>query len=932
MSRRGNMNFGTVLKRSNCLNAKPESMKIDSEKRFEIAKEQLELCKQNGHLNFTTENLIKSYIESVCNSENANKNYILPLYFVQELNELDSDLSEKILKDYTERVLPYIQDFSFVSESINRYDLKEDQIDKIIECAKEYTIADRVLLNHEKISKRFNIVQEIEKAPNKGLREVVNRCCSMIDTYTIPPYAKMNLCFEEFSYLLDKGGISYKKKDLVKYVTEYFLLRDATMSDNDLKGFQYVLKENYFLEEEDLKSVNYVLNPPESNIDTEELVSVKKEIQCFLISKNKTLQGLNDLFHVFLNKARISDIKHSIDSICWFLWEIYQSDIFDQKAMEENIPLFLDLIVLKFTNCLNYLGNEIDYFDRIDHQNINDLIENVQRVQSLLSISNYEEQYEETVRKIRFKNYLQQFIDKMENIRRLIFTNKINQEAIDYVNSDDIKPIPLKEYKIFKFHNLVRACMNLDKYLKYKAKKIYKNGAKKTKYTVKKIKDILFGESMDLFSYIGEDAKADICRMQILYDESCETEVKDLLEEICKEFNSQLVCENMDTIRCYYIMNPDVAEIHLKEATPVILTDSEWDLVRETYNDSFDIYIESFAKTAVCLEAYESLSEEYLMNIEEVLNDILASDQLSLEAYEVTMEALSFLDVSKDQVNLFTESFNNARYSRYVIESGELTDREYKKENRLTKQIAQDWNATSQVPLDIQLEAFECLLAISEAIKKPQVKKPKVGPDAVKANKDYKKPKDDPNTKVDESRKNPFKGINLNSIRLYLEGLKTKMKQASGKEKEISRNLDNGFRRFVKSLKDALISDRREAIIKGSVIPSFSKCIKIAISLAGTGLVTGNPVVPLLIAMGGFAVSKRLTKKERILLLDEIETELEVVEKEINLAESKNQMKKYRVLLKYKKDLQRQYQRIRYNVRVGKDILPGSAAGFQNRD
>ena len=39
-------------------------------------------------------------------------------------------------------------------------------------------------------------------------------------------------------------------------------------------------------------------------------------------------------------------------------------------------------------------------------------------------------------------------------------------------------------------------------------------------------------------------------------------------------------------------------------------------------------------------------------------------------------------------------------------------------------------------------------------------------------------------------------------------------------------------------------------------------------------------------------------------------------------------MKKYRALLKYKKDLQRQYQRIRYNVRVGKDILPGSAAGI----
>ena len=41
-------------------------------------------------------------------------------------------------------------------------------------------------------------------------------------------------------------------------------------------------------------------------------------------------------------------------------------------------------------------------------------------------------------------------------------------------------------------------------------------------------------------------------------------------------------------------------------------------------------------------------------------------------------------------------------------------------------------------------------------------------------------------------------------------------------------------------------------------------------------------------------------------------------------------MKKYRALLKYKKDLQRQYQRIRYNIRVGKDILPGSASGIKN--
>ena len=43
-------------------------------------------------------------------------------------------------------------------------------------------------------------------------------------------------------------------------------------------------------------------------------------------------------------------------------------------------------------------------------------------------------------------------------------------------------------------------------------------------------------------------------------------------------------------------------------------------------------------------------------------------------------------------------------------------------------------------------------------------------------------------------------------------------------------------------------------------------------------------------------------------------------------------MKKYRALLKYKKDLQRQYQRIKYNVKVGKDILPDSTTGLKNND
>ena len=124
-----------------------------------------------------------------------------------------------------------------------------------------------------------------------------------------------------------------------------------------------------------------------------------------------------------------------------------------------------------------------------------------------------------------------------------------------------------------------------------------------------------------------------------------------------------------------------------------------------------------------------------------------------------------------------------------------------------------------------------------------------------------------------------------------------------------------------------MTNNRREAIIKGSLIPSFSRCLVAGITLAG--IATVNLPLAIITAMGGIACSAHLNKKERLLLLDEIETELEVVDKELNIADSNNNMKKYRALLRYKKELQRQYQRIKYNIRIGKDII-SSDVGVTN--
>lgn len=163
--------------------------------------------------------------------------------------------------------------------------------------------------------------------------------------------------------------------------------------------------------------------------------------------------------------------------------------------------------------------------------------------------------------------------------------------------------------------------------------------------------------------------------------------------------------------------------------------------------------------------------------------------------------------------------------------------------------------------------------------------------------------------------------MDFNNVKLFLMGLKDKAKKLNAKEQELCRNLDASGERMVEGMKKALVSDRREAIIKGSVIPSLSKSIKVGAALAGVAAI--NPLAGIISAIGAFAASKKLTKRERALLLDDIEIELEILNKEISNADSENNTKKMRYLMQQRRNLQRQYARIKYNMRVGKDIIPG---------
>lgn len=166
-------------------------------------------------------------------------------------------------------------------------------------------------------------------------------------------------------------------------------------------------------------------------------------------------------------------------------------------------------------------------------------------------------------------------------------------------------------------------------------------------------------------------------------------------------------------------------------------------------------------------------------------------------------------------------------------------------------------------------------------------------------------------------------GSILNTLALAWQGFKSKAKNFDAKQKEMSRDMDMNFNGFMRSMKKALVGDRREQIIRGEICPSLSKMIKVSVALIVAGVASSSIVVPAIGALGWLGMSKMMTNKEVGYIIDEIDIELKVLDREIQKAENSGSPKKYRNLLSIQKKLMRERQRIQYKYALaGKKIRP----------
>lgn len=99
--------------------------------------------------------------------------------------------------------------------------------------------------------------------------------------------------------------------------------------------------------------------------------------------------------------------------------------------------------------------------------------------------------------------------------------------------------------------------------------------------------------------------------------------------------------------------------------------------------------------------------------------------------------------------------------------------------------------------------------------------------------------------------------------------------------------------------------DKREArmqVVKNSFLPSMSRCIKSIIIAGGLSLLV-HPFVGLLSLVVRFVNSKRAAKEERQAVADELEVELEMIDRKIRDAEDSKDYKKERKLRLLKRKL-----------------------------
>lgn len=665
----------------------------------------------------------------------------------------------------------------------------EECFDRFIQAAYINEQCDRVINNHNKLIKRYNLESMVRNCPtsDSSLQECMYNICGLIDTYDIPFGVKYNIALENMMFLMTKNCVPVSNSFIVETVTDYFLMSE--INGDRLHDMKYIIENSKFFSDEELSNVSYLC------VNEEDIINaIENEDDISPIEENK----IHDMFLQYKQKRTVTlKKKQKVESL-----KIKKAIHDFKKSNKKSIESFKAAISRIFVNSPEGIINELpDIFafvrlgTVIGSFAINPLLGVITMITGFF--------LKMKVSRERMAKVVAQYASERDKYKK-----KMNE-------TDDEKK-------------------------KEKYEKLYKQYKKDTE----KLEDY----ENELYTEAENDK-----RMEEKYAKEAEASGDDDFNfdfDMDFNFDEQAAIEYTDMMATLY------EQVSFKKAN-----------LMNTIKNNISL-----------------MTNDDIYNITEAIK--LCNDVFDCPRYITILEDELVRTRNNRGDSVYLSSIQRADAIKNCIYDIE----KIKYNSLLESAFIPDENTNPLVFIEAMYENLKCK---NELIQ-----------DTLELVTRYK------NSAVNESKENSGMSF-ISKLKIASENLKRSMFKLKDKDKQLSMKLDSELNRTMKSAKKAMISDSRENIIKGSFLPSASKCIHIAIASGAAYLV--NPVLAVIGLLGFIGCSKSVNEKERNLILDDIDIEISMCDKYMKIAEDKDDLAAVREIMKTKRDLERQRARILYN-------------------
>lgn len=806
--------------------------------------------------NLTPKNLLL-FIES--GSDNNDLHSKRSFYLYDQLLKESTDLPDNIKGKLQSAINSNLIKVSDLNSVYNVISNCKNIADKTLffDTLEDLENCDRIIRNESKISKRFDLQKIINENLGYGCQGTVYELCSLLDTYNISSKVKMNIALENIEYALFKSGHKINLNEVTEYITEYFFNRDAIITDKDYNGYINVLENNSFINL-DKSNVSYIFEfkNTKGNLYSDKLQKLSSKCQ-----SPECASFIEKVLNIKNEKDASNYIEESIDYI-----------------INDKFSKWDSLLLLKSIYIIPLIGDVSKDF----------IIYKMEITRKKIKIKN---KISDTENKEMIKKLLDDgnIIDSVDFLfEGVSFDEETVQEAKDY-KKGDLKNYVIKTVKSSPEKDDSKSIEKIIDSFKASNDKSASKFKNMLSRIMTKSPDNIINETPNIFGVVKIIMYAGIAVM---------IPMGPIFAAIIA-FITKLITMDLDLKQAEKLLKHLKSEKEKAEKKLKKLSGKEKDNQKE-YIKTLDKCIN---KVKDFISKIDDDNEELYggddnsddFNFDDDFNwesSLILSESSNIENKSIPHEVISMLSPSVDGEiltnlsDLFDNCYGNVSDAFYNKIKSIMNDSKDQKLIETCQYILNNKGNGKLIPNEEPgfIAHYEAVNTLQEILT--------------------------------ESKDNNKKGNFLGKVKMANLNFKKKAQTLQGKSKELWRNIDMNTARLSNDIQQALTSQRREGIIKGSIIPSFSQIIKYAIAVGAVGAFTG-PVGAIITAVGIFGASKALNERERRLIYDEIDTELQVVEKQLQLAENEGDMNQYRFLLNYQKKLQREKYRIKYHINMG---------------